>query len=57
MAYDTLPCPPLRYALFYDDGSHSEPLVVTEKEREATELARAIDPPEGCTWRVDVWDP
>jgi len=53
----TVPAPPLQYVLFYVDGSKCEPLAVTEKEREATELARAIDPPEGCTWRVDVWDP
>jgi hypothetical protein len=54
----TLPAPPLQYALFCDYGAAGrEAVAVTEKEREATELARAIEPPEGCSWSVDVWDP
>lgn len=57
MSADTLPAPPLCYALYADDGRAREPIAVTEREREATELARALDPPEGCRWSVDVWDP
>lgn len=57
MTADTLPAPPLQYALYADDGRAREAIAVTEREREATELARALDPPEGCHWSVDVWDP
>lgn len=55
MSRDTLPAPPLRYALVYVDLlGRCEPYLVVEKEREATEFARAVPLDGGSEWRVIV---
>lgn len=55
MPRDTLPAPPLQYALVrVDPTGSSEPLLVVDREREATEFARAVPLDDGSEWRVIV---
>jgi len=56
MPRDTVPAPPLRYALVHVDAlGRCEPYLVAEKERDATEFARAVPALDG-EWRVEVFD-
>lgn len=56
MSSATIPCPPLQFALYAVGLGSRTPVLVCERERDATEAAREVDPPENAEWRVDVYE-